>query len=120
MRIRKYMVFRKHLIVLIKFICYQYGLFSLFRQFSLLKYRILYALLVLLNLCFMLEYPGIFCQNAGTMLGFAFLLVKIKNKTETNSMFPIDRLLGQKHHRQAKLYDTNDMDAVNSNRKLGL
>lgn len=49
MRIRKYMVFRKHLIVLIKFICYQYGVFSLFRQFSLLKYRILYAVLVLLT-----------------------------------------------------------------------
>lgn len=63
-------------------------------------------------------YAGIFCQNAETMLGFAFLLVK--NKTETNSMFPIDRLLVQKHHRQAKSYDTNNMDAVNSNRKLGL
>lgn len=35
-------------------------------------------------------------------------------------MFPIDRLLVQKHHRQAKSYDTNNMDAVNSNRKLGL
>lgn len=114
MRIRKYMIFRKHLIVLIKFICYQYGVFSLFRQFSLLKYRIFYAVLVLLNLCL----SGILCQNAETMLGFAFLLVK--NKTETNSMFPIDRLLVQKHHRQAKSYDTNNMDAVNSNRKLGL
>lgn len=65
-------------------------------------------------------YAGIFCQNAETMLGFAFLLVKIKNKTETNSMFQIDPLLVQKHHRQAKSYDTNNMDAVNSNRKLGL
>lgn len=116
MRIRKYMIFRKHLIVLIKFICYQYGVFSLFRQFSLLKYRILYAVLVLLNLCFMLEYSA----KMQKLLGFAILLVKIKNKTETNSMFPIDRLLVQKHHRQAKSYDTNNMDAVNSNRKLGL
>lgn len=72
--------------------------------------------------CFikLMFYAGIFCQNAETMLGFAILLVKIKNKTETNSMFPIDRLLVQKHHRQAKSYDTNNMDAVNSNRKLGL
>lgn len=35
-------------------------------------------------------------------------------------MFPIDRLLVQKHHRQAKSYDTNNMDAVNLNRKIGL